>query len=335
MSEQLPATPLVTIGVPVYNSERHLRQSLDSLLAQTYRDFVLVISDNASTDGTAAICQEYVRRDPRVRYFRNPVNIGMTGNFNRVFELTNTKYIKWSTADDYWAPEMLADAVAIMEADPSIVVCYPQTTTVDDEGNVLELYRDRLHLMHEDHSERFLTFIDRIVVHPDAEIILINHHLGLLRCDVVRRTQLFGKHVSADIGFLAEMSLYGKFFEMPKRQMFRRFHVDSSSWNRGNKEQEARRFHPSNRNRLPFSRWRFHAVFSKAVARSSLSWSKKVELLVATFKVAYWFRKNLYDDLRHDIPFVLGVRGNKPGPKMIHLLCAASATDAMARLFLG
>lgn len=228
MSAPASPQPLVTIGVPVYNSERHLRQSLDSLLAQTYRDFVLVISDNASADGTADICQEYVRLDPRVRYFRNPVNIGMTGNFNRVFELTHTKYIKWSTADDFSAPEMLADALPIMEADPSIVVCYPKTVIVDGEGREQGFYDDRLHLMQDDPAERFLALL--------ANIRLVHSHLGLLRADAVRRTRLYGRHVSADIGFLAEMSLYGKFFEVPKRQFYRRFHEDSSSWNRGDAE---------------------------------------------------------------------------------------------------
>ena len=124
MSASSVAPPLVTIGIPVYNSERHVAQSIESLLAQTYTNFVMVICDNASTDGTAAICQRYVQQDPRVRYHRNPVNIGMTGNFNRVFELCNTKYLKWSTADDFWADDMLADALRIREADPSCAASY-------------------------------------------------------------------------------------------------------------------------------------------------------------------------------------------------------------------
>ena len=79
-----PEKALVTIGVPVYNGERFLEQCLDSLLSQTYRDFVLVISDNASTDRTQEICGRYAKADPRVRYHRNPVNIGLYGNFNRL-----------------------------------------------------------------------------------------------------------------------------------------------------------------------------------------------------------------------------------------------------------
>src|SRR5688500_19675294 len=75
---------LITVGLPVYNSERYLRQSLDSLLAQTFPHFVLIISDNASTDGTAQICQQYAAADSRIRYSRNETNIGNPRNFNRV-----------------------------------------------------------------------------------------------------------------------------------------------------------------------------------------------------------------------------------------------------------
>src|SRR4051812_18779949 len=89
------AETLITIGLPCYNSEKYLTQSIESLLKQTYGNFVLIISDNASTDGTEEICRRYAAADARVRYVRNPVNIGMSGNFNRVFSLAETKYFKW------------------------------------------------------------------------------------------------------------------------------------------------------------------------------------------------------------------------------------------------
>src|SRR5262249_55497527 len=122
--------PLVTVGLPVYNSECYLEHSLKSLLAQTYYDFELIISDNASTDGTADICKRYAKHDSRIRYYRNETNIGLPSNFNRVFELTTTPYLKWSTADDYWAPTFLERALEIMERDPSIALCYPQAVLV-------------------------------------------------------------------------------------------------------------------------------------------------------------------------------------------------------------
>ena len=79
--------PRVSIGLPVCNGENYLKQALDSIMAQTYTDFELIISDNASTDRTAQICKEYANRDPRIRYYRNEKNLGAARNFNYVFEL--------------------------------------------------------------------------------------------------------------------------------------------------------------------------------------------------------------------------------------------------------
>src|ERR1051325_8805772 len=138
--------PPVTIGLPVYNSERFIAQSLDSLLAQTYGDFRIIISDNASTDGTPDLCNDYARRDKRVFYSRNAVNIGASPNFNRVFALSESPYFKWATADDYWAPSMLEKCVRILESAPTIALCYPKTTLVDAEGKNPQPYEDNLHL---------------------------------------------------------------------------------------------------------------------------------------------------------------------------------------------
>ena len=138
-------TPRVTIGLPVYNSERYVRQSIESLLAQSYFRFVLIISDNASTDGTQQICQEFAKADPRVRYYRNPVNIGNPGNFNRVFELATTPYLKWATADDFWEPTFVERAVEVLDKDPTVVLCYPSAFLVDAAGANAKPYDDCLH----------------------------------------------------------------------------------------------------------------------------------------------------------------------------------------------
>jgi glycosyltransferase involved in cell wall biosynthesis len=87
--------PRVSIGLPVFNGEKYLAEALDSILSQTYRDFKLIISDNASTDRTEQICREYAAKDRRIRYYRNEKNIGAPKNFNRVFELSSGKYFRW------------------------------------------------------------------------------------------------------------------------------------------------------------------------------------------------------------------------------------------------
>jgi glycosyltransferase involved in cell wall biosynthesis len=102
MSGNPKALPKVSIGFPVYNGERYVRNALDSLLGQTFTDFELVISDNASTDGTGAICLEYAARDPRIRYLRQSQNCGAAANFQFVLDEARCEYFMWASADDRW-----------------------------------------------------------------------------------------------------------------------------------------------------------------------------------------------------------------------------------------
>lgn len=92
--------PVVTIGMPVYNGETFIREALDSLLAQTFTDFELIISDNASTDGTDASCRKYAERDSRIRYIRQAENRGAVANFQFVLDEAVGKYFMWAAADD-------------------------------------------------------------------------------------------------------------------------------------------------------------------------------------------------------------------------------------------
>src|SRR6266508_180906 len=94
--------PLVSIGMPVFNGQRFIRQALDSLLSMDYPNFELIISDNASTDGTAEICQDYAARDRRIRFYRNAKNEGAFGNFARVLALARGNYFMWAAHDDIW-----------------------------------------------------------------------------------------------------------------------------------------------------------------------------------------------------------------------------------------
>ena len=107
--------PRVSIGMPVFNGENYLAEALDSLLTQTFSDFELIISDNASTDKTEEICRAYAVRDQRIRYFRNQENLGASRNYNRVFELSSGEYFKWAAHDDLCAPEFLGRCVDVLD----------------------------------------------------------------------------------------------------------------------------------------------------------------------------------------------------------------------------
>jgi hypothetical protein len=163
---------------------------------------------------------------------------------------------------------------------------------VDASGREQTRYEDRLHLMQDDPVERFVKLL--------AEIRLSHQNLGVMRTDMARRTALAGNHVGSDINFLAELSLYGKFFEVPRYQYFRRFHRDSYSWNRGNEPHQARRYHAAGVARIPFNTWKYHAAFWKAVVRSSLAISQKARILPVLLKRLYWDGWALAHELRKD-----------------------------------
>lgn len=118
------ALPLISIGMPVYNGAGAVQRALDSLLAQDYQNFELIISDNASTDSTWDILQEYAARDSRIKLFRNERNRGMAYNFNRVFELAQGVYFMWAAHDDRWETGFIGTCLQHLEANPASVACY-------------------------------------------------------------------------------------------------------------------------------------------------------------------------------------------------------------------
>src|SRR3990172_1032368 len=110
--------PIVSIGIPIYNEEKWAARALDSLLAQSYPNIEIIISDNASTDRTEEICREYFRKDNRIRYYRNDTNMGMGYNFEKVVQLSQGKYFMWAAADDWWAPDFVKLLVEELESHP-------------------------------------------------------------------------------------------------------------------------------------------------------------------------------------------------------------------------
>src|SRR6266699_1696184 len=128
------ALPLVSLGLPVYNGEQFLVACLDSLINQTYPRLEIVISDNASTDATQRICEEYARRDRRILYVRADHNGGSVWNHRRVLELSAGTLFRWCGADDIIAPEFIQACVEMLLAQPDAVLAFPQTVLIDAEG---------------------------------------------------------------------------------------------------------------------------------------------------------------------------------------------------------
>jgi glycosyltransferase involved in cell wall biosynthesis len=285
-----PEKALLTIGVPVYNGERFLRPCLDSLLSQTYRDFVLVISDNASTDRTREICESYVKADARVRYHRNPVNVGLYGNFNLLLGLVRTPYVKLASADDFWAPPMLADAMEQMERDPSLVLCHPRAVLVDEDGGEIRRYEKSLQLMDDDPVVRFRRVL--------TELGLVNQLMGVMRTGAVRSMLPLMTQPPADSVFVAELSLHGKIMELPQFQYFRRFHEECSSWDRKSESHQVRLVSSGGTRRVRLATWKYHWGLVRRVLHSPLHPGAKIKLLGFLGRRAAWDRSELLRECR-------------------------------------
>jgi glycosyltransferase involved in cell wall biosynthesis len=133
--------PLVSIGFPVYNGEATIRRAIDSLLAQDYPNIELVISDNCSSDGTAEICQEYAKKDGRVRYYRTEKNQGQVWNFKHVLDEAKGEYFMWSAHDDVWKPEFVRLLQAELQAHPEAGVAMSGIDIVDENGQPFKFVR--------------------------------------------------------------------------------------------------------------------------------------------------------------------------------------------------
>ena len=139
--QRTPSEPLVSIGVPVFNAERWLPRALDSLLAQQHGRLEIIICDNASDDGTPAVCRKYAQHDARIRFVENGTNVGAIGNFNRVLSLATGEYFMWAAADDWWAPEFVSRSVAELEAHPEAGVCMTALRRVHEDGTIKDEIR--------------------------------------------------------------------------------------------------------------------------------------------------------------------------------------------------
>jgi glycosyltransferase involved in cell wall biosynthesis len=134
--------PLISIGLPVFNGEKYIQQALDSLLAQSYDNYELNISDNASTDGTGEVCRLYAAKDNRVHYYRQPRNVGMMENWRYVLQLASGEYFMWVAHDDCWSMNYIETLLACLLACPKAILSAGRTLYIDVDGNPQRLDPD-------------------------------------------------------------------------------------------------------------------------------------------------------------------------------------------------
>jgi len=281
-------TPRVSVGMPVYNREKYVGASIEAHLKQTYADFELIVTDNASTDRSEDVCRAYAARDSRIKYHRNVENLGASGNYRRCFELARGEYFRWAPSDDLVSPNLIERAVEVLDRDRSIMVAYGRTKLIDGDGNMLGDFDEGLHLMDDHPSERWKGVY--------RNIRLGNLQYGLSRTRELRKTGLLRNYGGGDFPLIFEMSLYGKFYEIPDAFFYRRMHEGTGTTLKDLKEELA--FYDPKKHQKFFAReWVHLGADYRSVTRSSIEISEKMRIYWFLTRRAIWSRQTLGQEL--------------------------------------
>jgi glycosyltransferase involved in cell wall biosynthesis len=230
------APPRLSVGLPVYNGEQHLGEAIESLLGQSYEDFELIISDNASTDGTADICRSHERQDSRIRYIRQPRNIGLSPNHNFVMQQSRGSYFKWAAADDLYGRDLLKSCVDALDEDAEVVLAHTWEAVIDDAGTVTQAMDYPLATDSSRAPERFKGILFGYsglfessdptapgFVRLDTNGILrFCDFYGVTRTAVLRKVTPLGSYHHPDRIIACALALHGRFHISPDWQYFRR-----------------------------------------------------------------------------------------------------------------
>jgi glycosyltransferase involved in cell wall biosynthesis len=288
--------PAVTIGMPVYNGAKYIEQALDSILAQTYTDFELIISDNASTDATEEICRRYADADDRIRYSRNPKNLGAAANYNRVIHLARGRYFRHAAHDDILAPTNIERCVEILDRDPGVVLAYPRMIIINAAG---EKTGSREHSLEVDGARPSARFAKYATLCDEGS--MCDPVFGLSRTSSLRETALLGAYIGADMILLGEMSLRGRIVEIPEYLFFERYHAEGSVLSNPTLDDRAAWFDLDSRgklvNQIPAYRWLWEHC--AAIQRAKLSPLQTIGCYIA---LRHWIwngkRRLFFDTVR-------------------------------------
>ncbi len=254
--------PRVSIGLPVYNGEQFVRQAIDSVLAQTYTDFELIISDNASTDKTPAICRLYAQKDSRISFHRNRRNIGPARNFNTLVRLCKGEYFQWLSHDDVLAPEFIAKSVHVLDQDSAVVLCFSREVAIDEANREL---RPGLHILPMD-ADTPRTRFSAVLRNPIGSPIVF----GLMRSDILRKTRLIGNYDAADLILTLELALRGKLHQIQENLLFHREHPHRSVYDYPTLHAHTVWFAPWKEGKILFPAWRIFGEGIRGVWRSPI-----------------------------------------------------------------
>ncbi|MGQ0384090.1 MAG: glycosyltransferase family 2 protein [Gammaproteobacteria bacterium] len=282
-------TPEVSLGLLVFNGERHLRIALDLILAQSFGGFELIIADNASTDSTPEIIREYAGRDARIRTFRHDRNIGVARNFDFAVSKARCPYFKYFSANDEYTPSLLEDCIDALRADPAAVLAFGRMRFLDERGERRELYREGVIADMDEPLARYEAVRSGLALSTPLQC-------GVIRTEALRRCGGMGNFPGSDIVLTAALALRGRFINVPQVHVFRRLGIDAASLSRsavGNQQL----FEPGARRPAYFAAWRSHIGHVRAMAQSGLRLRQRLQGLAVVLRHLAWDRRRLLREI--------------------------------------
>jgi glycosyltransferase involved in cell wall biosynthesis len=262
--ESAGEVPLVSVGVPVFNGEAFLEDAIRSALGQTLDDLELILCDNASSDRTADICRDYAAHDPRVRYFRNPRNLGAAANYNLVFSHARGRYFKWLAHDDRMQPSFLAKTYRVLEERSDALLCNAVVSYIDSSGAHLGLYDTKLSGADAPSpSQRFAWMVLRSHTCVDF--------FGLIRRESLCGSLLHGSFHGADRALLAQLALRGRMIQLPAPLLVIREHPNRYTRSQRRSADRAAWHDGAAGAHVSFPAWRLYREYLTMVRREALT----------------------------------------------------------------
>ncbi|MBI3408476.1 MAG: glycosyltransferase [Planctomycetes bacterium] len=289
--------PKVSICLPVYNGANYVRNAIRSVMEQSYEDWELVISDNASTDPTECICRELASQDRRVRYFGCAKNRGLAWNHNRAFWLSNGRYVMWLGHDDILHKEYVASCVKALDRDSGAVLCYTNSASIDEDGTET----GRTDLKNDGTSDSRTERL-RCLLRSNQQCEAI---FGLMRREVLKRTRLHGGFAASDEVLLAEMILRGRFQLIPDVLFSRRDHLLQNTRRYTDYRDRTLVFDPDQAGKLILPILQRASAFFHAVSRARLSWWENVRCYQHLVRWLWAFRNPVRSELREALVFAM------------------------------
>lgn len=271
--------PIVSLGMPVYNGEKFIAAAIRSILNQSFRDFELVICDNASIDRTEEICRAFAAEDPRVSYYRNPTNLGAHPNFNLCCSRSRGRYFRWAAHDDLLHAHYLKACVAGLDANPDAALCQTDLEFIDEADRTIGVVQWELTGAGATSTARRF-----------ATMVLHRHNcydvMGLFRRELLPATPLPSFH-GADRALLARMATRGRFIHVYEPLMRVRDFPGRYTRSKTRPSERARWHDTRNTGRLSFPHWRLYGTYWGIIREMPATIAERARASLTL--LAWWF----------------------------------------------